>query len=128
MQSSEACASGKTPITMASRSKGASPAAVSGLAAIDLDYRESRRVDQYGNQFRYRARALDTQGANWQVGLDLFFVTIRHYFAVLTSVEKRQRVGARCVSPIPLILIIKSKSCSVCMSSAPEHWSVNMVC
>jgi hypothetical protein len=46
-----------------------------GLARIDLDYRESRRVDRYGNQFRYRARVRDTQGA--QLGRwawDVFFV------------------------------------------------------
>jgi hypothetical protein len=47
-----------------------------GLAAIDLDYTESRRTDQYGNQFRYRAKVRDVHGA--QVGRwawDVFFVT-----------------------------------------------------
>ncbi len=46
-----------------------------GLAAIDLDHRESRRVDQYGNWFRYRAKVRDAQGA--QLGRwawDVFFV------------------------------------------------------
>ncbi|HKS40030.1 MAG TPA: hypothetical protein VJX74_05400 [Blastocatellia bacterium] len=46
-----------------------------GLAQMDLDYRESRRVDQYGNQFKYRAKVRDTQGA--QLGRwawDVFFV------------------------------------------------------
>jgi hypothetical protein len=37
-----------------------------GVMRIDLDYRESRRVDQYGNQFKYRARVRDVHGA--QVG------------------------------------------------------------
>jgi hypothetical protein len=37
-----------------------------GLAAIDLDYKESRRIDQYGNRFKYRAKVFDVQGA--QVG------------------------------------------------------------
>jgi hypothetical protein len=37
-----------------------------GLASIDLDYRESRRVDQHGNVFRYRAKVLDIHGA--QIG------------------------------------------------------------
>jgi hypothetical protein len=36
---------------------------VLGLAVIDLDYRESRRRDQYGNWFRYRAKVRDTRGA-----------------------------------------------------------------
>lgn len=37
-----------------------------GLALIDLDYKESRRRDQHGNWFRYRAKVRDTRGA--QVG------------------------------------------------------------
>ena len=47
-----------------------------GLAAMDLDYQESGRTDQYGNQFRYRARVRDAQGAHlgrW--AWDVFFVT-----------------------------------------------------
>lgn len=46
-----------------------------GLAAIDLKYHESKRVDEYGNQFRYRARVRDSKGA--QVGgwaWDVFLV------------------------------------------------------
>ena len=34
-----------------------------GLRKIDLDYRESNRVDQYGNIFRYRSRVRDAQDA-----------------------------------------------------------------
>lgn len=47
-----------------------------GVYAIDLDYRESRRTDQYGNQFKYRARVFDSRNA--QVGRwawDVFFVS-----------------------------------------------------
>lgn len=34
-----------------------------GLVLIELDYKTSRRTDAYGNQFRYRAKVKDGQGA-----------------------------------------------------------------
>ncbi|HEV7747005.1 MAG TPA: hypothetical protein VGO56_18555 [Pyrinomonadaceae bacterium] len=34
-----------------------------GLKTLELDYKESRRTDQYGNQFRYRAKVKDTRDA-----------------------------------------------------------------
>jgi hypothetical protein len=34
------------------------------IYAIDLDYKESKRQDKYGNSFRYRARVYDSQGAH----------------------------------------------------------------
>jgi hypothetical protein len=34
-----------------------------GIATIELDYRESKRRDQHGNVFRYRAKVTDTHGA-----------------------------------------------------------------
>lgn len=34
-----------------------------GLQALDLDYKTSRRVDQFGNQFRYRAKVKDKKNA-----------------------------------------------------------------
>ncbi|MGH9753243.1 MAG: hypothetical protein ACREA2_10710 [Blastocatellia bacterium] len=37
-----------------------------GVAILDLDYKISRLTDQYGNQFKYRARVRDVRGA--QVG------------------------------------------------------------
>jgi hypothetical protein len=40
--------------------------AKTGIAVLGLDYKESKRVDQHGNQFRYRAKVLDVNGA--QVG------------------------------------------------------------
>jgi hypothetical protein len=35
-----------------------------GLASMDLDYKASKRADQYGNRFRYRARVRDSRGAH----------------------------------------------------------------
>lgn len=35
-----------------------------GVLAIDLDYRESRRADEFGNQYRYRAKVYNAQHAH----------------------------------------------------------------
>ena len=37
-----------------------------GLATLELKYKESKRIDEHGNQFRYRAKVKDINGA--QVG------------------------------------------------------------
>lgn len=48
-----------------------------GVARLDLDYRESRRRDEHGNWFRYRAKVRDTRGADvgkW--AWDVFLVAL----------------------------------------------------
>ena len=47
-----------------------------GIAKFELDWKESRRTDEYGNQFKYRAKVKDLQGN--QVGRwawDVFLVS-----------------------------------------------------
>jgi hypothetical protein len=41
-----------------------------GIATIDLKYKESKKTDQYGNRFRYRAKVKDVHGAQEQVLLE----------------------------------------------------------
>jgi hypothetical protein len=47
-----------------------------GLKTLELDYKESKRTDRYGNRFRYRAKVKDNK--NLQLGRwawDVFLMT-----------------------------------------------------
>jgi hypothetical protein len=47
-----------------------------GLATLSLDYREAKRTDRYGNEFRYRAKIKDVNGAQFgRWAWDVFLVT-----------------------------------------------------
>jgi len=46
-----------------------------GVHTLELDYKESRRRDRYGNLFRYRAKVKDAYGA--QIGRGAWDVTLR---------------------------------------------------
>lgn len=46
-----------------------------GLKTIDLDYKLSKKTDEHGNQFRYRAKVTDSKGAQLgRCAWDVFLV------------------------------------------------------
>src|SRR6266404_302950 len=76
MRSFPLCVCGRTQITMASPSQASfTPCRNWGVYALGLNYKESKRTDQYGNGFRYRAKVYDVHGESvgrW--AWDVFFV------------------------------------------------------
>ena len=55
---------------------GAETLNVVGLSSIELDYKISKKTDEFGNAFRYRAKVTDLHGS--QMGrwaLDVFLVS-----------------------------------------------------
>lgn len=49
-----------------------------GLHTVELDYKVSKKTDEFGNRFRYRAKVKDTQGN--QIGRwawDVFLVSVQ---------------------------------------------------
>jgi hypothetical protein len=49
-----------------------------GIPMIDMKYKESKRTDQYGNQFRYRTKLKATRGAQFdRWAWDVFLVTAK---------------------------------------------------
>ena len=46
------------------------------LETLELDYKMSKKTDEHGNQFRYRAKVKDTQGAQFgRWAWDVFLVS-----------------------------------------------------
>jgi hypothetical protein len=47
-----------------------------GLRRIDIDYQRSQRIDEFGNEFRYRSKVKDAQGQQFgRWAWDVFFVS-----------------------------------------------------
>lgn len=76
-----------------------SPLLTLGVASIDLDYRTSRRRDEHGNHFKYRAKVRDIRGA--QVGRwawDVFLVSesLNSEFAFVPRISTFSFMRSRC--------------------------------
>jgi hypothetical protein len=53
--------------------RGAAQSAAKGVESISCDYRMSKRMDQYGNRFRYKAKISIYGRERW--AWDVFFVS-----------------------------------------------------
>jgi hypothetical protein len=70
-----------------------------GLKSLDLDYKESKRTDEYGNQFKYRAKVKDARdgqlgGWAWDVYLQIITTTRPMNTPRLTLPSGETKVGA----------------------------------
>jgi len=45
------------------------------ILALELEFKESKRIDGYGNQFRYRAKVQDEKGSIGRWAWDVFLVS-----------------------------------------------------
>lgn len=54
-----------------------------GVYSIDLDFKDSKRIDQFGNSFKYRAKVKDAKGA--QIGRWAWDVFLQEQFTSATS-------------------------------------------
>lgn len=74
-----------------------------GVESIDLDYRESRRHDRYGNVFRYRAKVYGTRHSDlgrW--AFDVFLTTPPRISGIETNPASNSiKVLAKIQLPVP---------------------------
>ena len=76
-----------------------------GISAIDLKYEEARRTDEYGNQFRYRAKVYDAAGVHtgrW--AYDVFLVRAGGGTNSASSNTSTRSPRAIRLKPLPLAL------------------------
>jgi pimeloyl-ACP methyl ester carboxylesterase len=79
-----------------------------GVASIELNYRESRRTDEYGNQFRYRSKVRDQQAARLGDGLGMCFSILCDW---LLTIGVRDLSSALRLLPIPSFNMTEFKPC-----------------
>lgn len=72
------------------------PLVAAGLKTIDLKYHESKVTDQYGNQFRYRAKLLTNTNESSKWAWDVFLLVKREESARTSAL-----FGKSC--PVPLL-------------------------